>query len=243
MRPLSAQQLLAAWERGLKQRPLERALILLEAACPESPPETLASMSIGRRDAALLTLREWVFGPRMACCAACPRCGQHLEMSLQVADIRLQSSDAELPELSLSVAGYEVRFRPPNSMDLAACAGSHIAEIRKQVFALCLIDVRSRNKPVAVDRVPEEVAQPVIEHMAKADPQADLQVDIACPACDHHWRECFDIVSFFWGEIDAWAHSILREVHALASAYGWRESDILALSPLRRQSYIEMADA
>jgi hypothetical protein len=27
----------------------------------------------------------------------------------------------------------------------------------------------------------------------------------------------------------------------LASAYGWREPDILSLSPARRQTYVEMA--
>ena len=50
----------------------------------------------------------------------------------------------------------------------------------------------------------------------------------------------FDIVSFFWAEIDAWARRVLREVNVLARAYGWRESDILALSPVRRQIYLSM---
>jgi hypothetical protein len=32
----------------------------------------------------------------------------------------------------------------------------------------------------------------------------------------------------------------VREVHLLASAYGWRESDILAMTPWRRQLYLEL---
>ena len=39
---------------------------------------------------------------------------------------------------------------------------------------------------------------------------------------------------------DAWALRTLAEVHRLASAYGWREQDILALSPARRQLYLGM---
>jgi hypothetical protein len=31
------------------------------------------------------------------------------------------------------------------------------------------------------------------------------------------------------------------EVDALARAYGWREADILALSPARRAAYLELA--
>ena len=47
----------------------------------------------------------------------------------------------------------------------------------------------------------------------------------------------------FWAEIDAWARRILREVNILARAYGWRESDILALGAVRRQIYLTMAQA
>ena len=32
----------------------------------------------------------------------------------------------------------------------------------------------------------------------------------------------------------------LRDVHTLASTYGWREADILALSPWRRQYYLAL---
>ena len=33
----------------------------------------------------------------------------------------------------------------------------------------------------------------------------------------------------------------LRDVHGLAAAYGWREEDVLRLSPTRRQIYLELA--
>jgi hypothetical protein len=36
------------------------------------------------------------------------------------------------------------------------------------------------------------------------------------------------------------ARSLLAEVHSLARAYGWTESEILALSPQRRSTYLEM---
>ncbi len=52
----------------------------------------------------------------------------------------------------------------------------------------------------------------------------------------------FDIVSFLWNELNAWAIRTLREVHILASAYGWSETDILAMSPWRRQFYLEVLE-
>ena len=76
--------------------------------------------------------------------------------------------------------------------------------------------------------------------MADADPQADVRLALDCPACGHKFLAAFDVVAYFWSEINAWAYRLLGEVHTLASAYGWREDDILALSPWRRHVYLEM---
>ena len=76
--------------------------------------------------------------------------------------------------------------------------------------------------------------------MARHDPDADVSIAFECPACGAAWLSRFDIVSYFWGELDDWAQRLLAEVHALARAYGWSEAAILALSPTRRRFYLEM---
>ncbi len=58
--------------------------------------------------------------------------------------------------------------------------------------------------------------------MSELDPQGDVQIALSCPQCSHRWHAPLDIVSFVWSEIHAWAVRLLRDVHALASAYGWR---------------------
>ncbi|MGH8523199.1 MAG: phage baseplate protein, partial [Gammaproteobacteria bacterium] len=75
----------------------------------------------------------------------------------------------------------------------------------------------------------------------RADPQSNLQISLTCPACGHCWEALFDIVFFLWAEINHWAERTLRAVHLLARAYGWREADVLAMSPTRRQMYLGMA--
>jgi hypothetical protein len=79
--------------------------------------------------------------------------------------------------------------------------------------------------------------------MSNADPMADIHLALNCPSCEHKWMAPFDIVAFLWREISAAARRLLREVHTLASAYGWTESEILALSPVRRRAYLEMIGA
>jgi hypothetical protein len=77
--------------------------------------------------------------------------------------------------------------------------------------------------------------------MAEVDPQADLQVELSCPACGEEWQAQFDIESLVLCEICSGAQNILSEVHRLARAYGWSETEILNLSPWRRQFYLGLA--
>jgi hypothetical protein len=94
--------------------------------------------------------------------------------------------------------------------------------------------------PAVVSALPEHVVASISDCMAQADPQTDVQLDLTCPACGSSWRAPFDIVSYFWSEVNAWAERLLREVHTLAATYGWFEADILAMSPARRRRYLEM---
>lgn len=79
--------------------------------------------------------------------------------------------------------------------------------------------------------------------MGRADPQANIRLSLTCPSCANPWEEGFDITDFFWSEVDAWAPRLLREVHVLAAAHGWSESEILAMTPQRRQIYMELVRA
>jgi len=249
MRPLSAPQLLSLWEYGLVQPPWQRALSLLAAALPDSPLEELANLPLGQRDAYLLALRENLFGPRLTSLAACPACGEQLELSFSVADIQsgsLPGSDGEPAGeqdglLTVSSDGYQVSFRLPNSLDLAEIAGlSEPEQARLYLLERCLISAEDKGAVCAAADLPAPVTRLIAERMASADPQGDVQIALTCPSCSHQWQVAFDPLSFLWVEISAWSQRILREVHLLAQAYGWRETDILALSPRRRQAYLQM---
>jgi hypothetical protein len=93
---------------------------------------------------------------------------------------------------------------------------------------------------IALERLPETLVAALSERMAQLDPQGDIQLALTCPACEHSWISPIDIVSFLWSEIESWAVRMLGDVHAIASTYGWREEDILALDPWRRQVYLEL---
>ena len=242
MRALTAAEQLSVWERGQAEPPVRQALALLAAACPETPPDDLARLAIGRRDRLLLELRERTIGPHLVSVSSCPSCGERLEVELAVRDLLVDAKEEDAP-LSVTLDGWEVRFRLPHSLDLLALAGStEPADARRRLIGTCLLAACSPDSEDApVEALPAAVLQAVADGMAAADPQADLELALTCPACSHAWLALFDIVSFFWTELDARARVLLHEVHVLASAYNWREADILALSPWRRRAYLEMA--
>ena len=242
MRPLSAAELLEVWEQGFSQPPAERALTLLEAACPDLESETLARFSVGQRDALLLSMRESTFGSRVAAIANCPDCNVQLELSFGVEDIRVSiSTVVPIEPVAIGVDDYELRFRLPDSLDLFAISThSGTQSAREVLIERCLLSARRREDQTPVCLVPEQVLATMEEEMSKLDPQANVELELDCPSCHKSWSAAFDILGFFWSELNAWAQRLLVEVHTLASRYGWREADILGMSASRRNIYLTM---
>jgi len=240
MRPLSAAQLLEAWERGLAETRWRRALPLL-AASSDSSTEGVAALSVGERDRRLLKLREWVFGSELGSVANCERCGERLEWTINTANVL--AAQASQAEGTFTRDEYEVTFRLPNTLDLEVVGQTADADVaRAALLARCVTSASKGGVEVGPAELPETVTEALAERMAEVDPQADVQMNLMCPACGHHWQAIFDIESFFWTELQSWAQRILSEVHLLACAYGWREKDILDLSAWRRQFYLGLVN-
>lgn len=241
---ISATKLLEVWERGQHQVHVERALTLLAAAHPDASRETLATLTIGERDAGLIALREKLFGSQLTSLTDCPGCGERLELSFQVLDIRTSSIADSDTTLEFSRSGYELQLRIPNSLDLLTLSGcASPEEMRAKLLEQCVRRITYRGRVKSAEHlkeIPAELVELAIERIGAADPQADVEVNLSCPSCQHGWQASFDIVSYLWTELHAWAGQLLREVHLLASNYGWRESDILSMSPQRRRCYLEM---
>lgn len=240
---LSAAELLKLWERARTLPPMECALTFAAANGAGGAPEQLAHLSIGQRDAELLKLREKLFGSRMSARTNCPACGDAMELNFSVGEIQAQLPPAPAQKFSAKFGEYEIAFRLPNSSDLALIVpGEEIAIQKRRLAQRCLLSASRGDLSVAAEQLPAEAVNALSEHMSELDPQGDVQLALSCPRCAHHWDAPFDIVSFIWSEVQAWAARLLREIHLLASTYGWAEADILALTPTRRQAYLELIE-
>ncbi|MCP4692602.1 MAG: phage baseplate protein, partial [Desulfobacterales bacterium] len=185
MRSLSARDLLYVWEAGEDRRPLDRALMLLAALLPGRTREQLARLSIGRRDALLLNFRKATFGSRMDGVGRCPKCNGLLEFSVHVDDLLEKAPPgAEAPEPTLSMDGFHVRFRLPDSLDLAAVIHREdAAEAGDLLVRGCALEVRREGADASAETLPREVIEAMAARMAEQDPLAEIRLDLSCPDC------------------------------------------------------------
>jgi hypothetical protein len=233
MHRLRDDEILALWEAGAMLHPLDRGLAALQAGYPDAPASGFADWPLGRRNQALAALHCACFGRELQAVVTCPKCAEALEFSLDAGLIAAPGPAA--PEL---VTAGEYSFRLPTSRDLAMVAAQQDAVAAALTLAVCCcLDARPADETA---RWSEVELGTIGEALAAADPMAETRLALDCPSCRHQWADNLDIAQFFWTEVDIAARGLLAAVHDLASAYGWPEHDILAMSPPRRAAYLAL---
>lgn len=234
MAALSGSAVLELWELGTSLHPLDRSLLVLGLAEPSLAADA-ADLPLGRRNLALLDLHSSWFGPQLRGWTACPDCNEKVEFDF---DARQLAATGRVAQLQESVRVNEHTFRLPTSRDLASVATAEDAEAASiGLLERCRID----GSPDWVWT--DEMLNVVEDRFAAEDPLAETRLALSCPSCGREWADTFDIGRFLWAEVEARARRILWEVHTLAHAYGWSESETLALSPARRAMYLQMVHA
>lgn len=234
MQALTGATLLSLWERGASRHALDRSALLAAVARPEWPAAEIADLPLGAVNASLLRLRSASFGPHIAGHADCTQCGQRLAFTVdtrQMLPAHGDDNDDPAPR-ETEVAG--LRVRAPSLRDLAAVA----AQIDARQAARALLARCTLAGDLAL--IDDAALRQVEDALEALDPQADLVLALQCVACGHAGGAQLDAGALLWEEIEAHARVLLGEVHRLASAYGWSEAHILALSPARRASYLAM---
>lgn len=238
MRDLSAAELLDIWDRGQGMRPVDRALLLLSGGEGEALP-------LGQANRRLLELRARAFGPRLDVRVDCATCGERLELSLDAAELTAPAAaGSAAAEVRVEHQGWRVtgRLLTPGDLRDAAELGDEEAA-RAALVRRAVRQAAHRGRPVQADALPPEVVEALGARMLESDPLAELLLEMECPDCGARWEAPLEPAEFLWAEVEAEAARLLREVHALARAYGWSEPQVLALTAPRRRAYLEMAGA
>jgi hypothetical protein len=162
--------------------------------------------------------------------AACPECGTEVELNVPVRELVAEMPPPQ-PVEPFDADGVTVQWRLPGAADLAESARcADPAEGATVLLTRILSGV-----------LPSETARSALaQRVAAADPFADISFELTCPDCATAWESSLDVGEFVLSRLRFTARRLLGEVDELARAYGWTESQILALSPQRRASYLEL---
>jgi hypothetical protein len=184
---------------------------------------------------ALAIRRAWI-GDRILSEGRCPEpgCAERVDVSFSSATYLARHQPRRPRNVSESVDGWyrltgsPVRFRIPSVADLLAAGES--AEPAGVLASRCM----------EAAELPARAARAVDRALAALAPSLEGLVGGQCPACGAQVALRFDPLTYTMAELrDAFAGTY-REMHALASAYGWPEETILRQPRSRRQRYAAM---
>jgi hypothetical protein len=243
MRALNQVDCLALWESGQELHPIDQGLLAVQAAFPETRGESVADWPLGRRNRALVQLHCATFGAKLSGWTRCRQCGEPLEFTAD--GVAMAQTALGERDTVVSVSGRS--FRLPTSRDLARIAvQAEAGDAAPQLLNLCLVAREATDGPANEESSTawsEEELELIGSRLAQADPLAEIVLDFQCPVCQESFEESLDLASFFWSELEGCARRLLFDVHILASAYGWSEAEILALSQPRRNFYLKQVQA
>lgn len=168
-----------------------------------------------------------------------PKCGEPFEVTLPFDALPTaapgEDEDTAGP-VTVSLSGSRsAALRRPTGYDLRAWHRTPYASRREAVAAM--VDTLVVEGEVAPDDEPA-----VADMMATHDPLVAFAVSCACPACGADRDRPVDLEAVVLARLGARRRALLREVHLLASSYGWTESEVLAVGPARRAQYLALIE-
>lgn len=226
--------LLDAWETALSEpEPLGAPSLLVSLGWVAGGDE-LAGSTTGETDRLLFRLREAVFGTPLECVATCPSCGAIREFDTSAGHLVPTAPSAVAERVSL--LGGQLHCRPVLNSDVRDLLDVVEPISARQLLQTCLIDADA-----ALATLTDDDCDRALLQLAEADPGSCVEVALDCE-CGHRWIDEFDIRTFLLTELTDWAVRALRDVHRLASRYGWSEAEILRMSPWRKRIYLDACE-
>ncbi len=226
----SARDLVRCWNLDGKQSAHARLQGLLALWVDAA---MLAQDTPGERNRRCLDLHRQLVGRDIEAQAACPHCGADIEFSVPVAAIcAVRPVDVNC-SLELDGMPQAGRFRLPRMADLERLP----PDLDESALAQRLAEAcRTEGEGPLSD----EAMALLADLFEQADPLAALEIALTCSECAMAFCVPVEPAELVAREIDRLADRLLREVHLLASAYGWSEDQVLAIPAARRARYLAM---
>ncbi len=201
------------------QPPTRGAVLLVELGGARTWSEACAQPLSRCAGVALAELRSRA-GDTMDTVVTCASCGALLDVTLDLGEL----ADLPTPD-TVGLGDHVVRAPTTGDLLLAREAEDPAAALR----FLCA-EAAAGSPPGALEAA--------VERLCGA---AAVAIRTTCADCSASVNAEVDPVELLTARVTAEATDILRTVAEIAAVFGWPESEILALPPVRREHYLGLA--
>ena len=195
-------------------------------------PDEIPALAATDRDALLAALHRGLWGDRILTSLECPACAAMYDLSFELSALQrhLQSERRETRPLggrSVEDADGNV-YHLPSAGDEERAADLGLEAGRRQLAGQ--IAGGSEADTASLEARLEQIA-----------PLIDVDLEAPCAECGHVALARFDVQTFTLQRLIDERDTILAEVDALASGYGWSLGEILGLARSLRRAFAERA--
>lgn len=206
------------------------------------------ALAVADRKYLMLLLTRSLLGDAFWASVSCAACQGWFDLEIQRSALPVKVAAPGFPFVELELAGHRLKVRVPTGEDQRWLASAELDSewhLVQGLVARCIVSVNGEpHAPTdapraellaALDRETLERIESALDDLA---PDVGTVVTTTCPECNS--RQIVDVDPFAvaqWNERD-----LYREVHAMAVAYHWTETDILALPRARRRLYLNLIE-
>jgi len=215
---------------------LER--LLVAAPGTSVRPGGTWTLSVSDRDRLLAAVYRHLYGDRVEGTVRCTDCGAAFDLTFTLAELArgLESGRRTARTVGPDSEGTYVlpdgrRFRLPTAEDQIAVSGMAPEQGAEVLASRCLL----AGDP-AGDREALEAA------MSEVGPVLDLDLGATCAECGAPQEVRFEIRAHLLGTLAAERPCLAREVHSIATAYGWGLNEVLDLPRDQRRGYVRLIE-
>ncbi|MCL2626471.1 MAG: hypothetical protein FWD46_06625 [Cystobacterineae bacterium] len=169
----------------------------------------------------------------------CDGCEQSFDLYIDPRQLPVKVAGEGFPFTELTLGKHRLLLRLPNGIDQECIAGLDTEEAVAHLLSACLLSVNDASVPEGyVDTLDSDAFKKIEEALDKVSPYVGTVLATSCPECKRPQQ--IEINPYLLSA--AKQEALLQEVHMLASAYHWSESEILSLSRDRRRFYLKLIE-
>jgi hypothetical protein len=227
-------------ERRVRDASTQSAVELLARVVewPAGASCDAADLPAPDRDRLLAAVYRQAFGKKVESTGRCTSCGSPYDLTFLLDDLIAEversaaTSAAEPMGDGTFRTASGLRFRLPTARDEMEVSSLPLEKAALALASRCVVE--SSN---------EEWQRELEEAIEEAAPVLDLDIETRCPECAAKQVVRFDVQFYLLRALEQERGRMLREIHRIASVYGWSLQEILALGRSDRRALTELIES